>query len=499
MKKLMNLIILWSFFLTGTNFMNAQAHHESFENFNCEYDCNSTCHNYFYDECIPNWYSANEQPRILKNECNTISGISTSDGEYFAGFNSTGPNFYFELPNDEIFQYGNDYLLSFDGKSLSNERLFIEGYNNLQNINEYPWKGNGDYIQTIVNGDDLYNSDDNAWTSRSLCFTVNNYENEEFNQLLFKADYTVGGGNNYPTDCPDPYIVLDNIKIICQQNYDIDEIDNTLDYENCSKSRTFELVPLGNCTNDLTNFDYTVELYKEGDLVNSFINTGNTFTFNFDLFDKSTYVIKVEGLNSEDCGYVVPTLSFDLEDDFPVDWEIADITNWNSPQIVNHDIYIVDGGFLTITAKTTFSPETRLIVERGGKLVVDAATLTSICGDWEGIVVEGNSNEEQPNYDEMPASNQAGIVVTKNGATIENAHIGISTNYTGQWSDQYWGGVVHCEYTEFKDCWKGVEFMKYDYENKGSFNHCTFTGGKHGVTIWACHGVTFNHSTFDGN
>lgn len=172
---------------------------------------------------------------------------------------------------------------------------------------------------------------------------------------------------------------------------------------------------------------------------------------------------------------------------------------FDSDRIIGNNIIINPGATVTVSAKLSFGDNKRIVVLRGAKLIVDGGHLTT-CEDatqWEGITVVGNSNLPQPNYDEMPESDEAGIVVMQNGAIIENAHIGISTNYPYQWNDQDWGGVVHCENTNFVNCWKGVEFMKYNFENKGYFNHCTFAGWKEGVTIWATDGVTFNQCTFN--
>ncbi len=171
---------------------------------------------------------------------------------------------------------------------------------------------------------------------------------------------------------------------------------------------------------------------------------------------------------------------------------------WENKKFFNSDIIIESGTSMIIKCDVEMGSNKRIIVKRGAKLTVDGATITGHCGNqWRGIIVEGNSDIPQPNYYEMPLPNQAGIVITKNNATIKNAKVGIWTNYVGDWSDKYWGGVVHCENTNFIDCRKGVAFMKYNFENKGYLNSCIFSGGKEGVTIWACSGIVFNHCSFD--
>ncbi len=172
-----------------------------------------------------------------------------------------------------------------------------------------------------------------------------------------------------------------------------------------------------------------------------------------------------------------------------------DIT-WSVDKCSVNSLVIEAGGKLTVTSNVDMLCDSKIVVKRGGKLVVDGGTFTSKT-QWEGIIVEGNSGLPQPNYNTTPNYNEAGIVVTQNNATIENAQIGISTNYSGSWSNQYWGGVVHCEDTDFTGCWKGVEFMSYGFENQGYFNNCTFSGWKEGVTIWDCDGIEFENCTFD--
>ncbi len=490
MKKLKNLILLFSFFFIGTNFINAQAHHESFENFNCEYSCSSPCTNYFFNECIPNWFSASAEPRFLKNSCFYDSGYLPADGEYYAGITSLGRFIFYELPDGEQFQSGDDYFISYNSLNDggSGFHCIIDGYNNLVNVDHESYDGN--LAQNLFD-DIIYQG---GWKKISHCFTV---DGGGFNQLLFKFDYTTGGGYSFPGDggCF-PHAFLDNIKIICQQNYDINLVEDGIDYDNCTKSKTFELIPQGNCTNDLTDYPFIVELYKQGDLVNSFTKTGNIFSLQFDMFDSGQYTIEVKDLNSEECGYTIPTISFDFSQDLVQQTVITGNTTWSDIKITNQNIFVQAGGKLTITNKVYFSSNSRIIVERGAKLVLDHGILTS-CDQWPGIIVKGNSAISQPDPDGMPGPDEAGIVITKNRSIIENAHIGISTNYFGQWTDEDWGGLVQCTNTDFIGCWKAVEFMRYTYENKSFLEDCRIGGGtnftKEGVTIWDCHGILFDN------
>lgn len=478
-------------FLLSPQLSNAQVYHESFENFFCEYNCNTPCFNYFYSECIPNWFSASNEPRLLKNSCNTLNGVYATDGEYFSGIGSLGRNVFFELTNGETFQPGTDYFISYDvyndgGSSLN---LLIDGFNNLSNVDGVSTDGN--LTQSLII-DDLWNQ--GVWEKHHSCFSVGT---QSFNQLLFSLHATTNGQNMPPTDCYDPWVTFDNVKVICQQDYEINEIKNDIVVTSCIKNRTFELIPLGSCTNDLTNYPYTVELYNQGQLVNSFSNTGYEFVIDFDIYDDNTYTIKVQDLNSDECNYTIPTLTIDLSTDLLQNHNIISTVVWDDYQITNQDIVINSGGFLTVKGVILFTSDARLIVERGGKLVLDHGELRTCADEWPGVIVKGNSILDQPDPNGLPSPSEAGILISKNRSIIEKAHVGISTNYYGAWTDQDWGGLVQCELTEFLNCWKGVEFMKYEKENKSFFKYCRFNDSKEGVSIWACNGILFENNNFD--
>ena len=166
-----------------------------------------------------------------------------------------------------------------------------------------------------------------------------------------------------------------------------------------------------------------------------------------------------------------------------------------------HGNIIVQEGFeLTITATVRFTEGHGINVERGAKLHLDGGTLTKHCSapDWKGINIEGNSGLTQPSSPfTMPTANQAGVVLVNNNATIEWARTAISTTRSGEsWNSKFWGGLVHCENSQFVNCRRAAEFMKYDIANKSKFINCTITDGGTGVTIWDTDGINFDHCTF---
>ena len=162
-----------------------------------------------------------------------------------------------------------------------------------------------------------------------------------------------------------------------------------------------------------------------------------------------------------------------------IDIHLYTDTDYDSDKEIPGNIFVHEGAQLTVTAKLQFGENKSLVVLQGGKLVVDGGHLTK-CPDaenWDGIVVEGYSNQLQPDVLSPASSGQSGIVHIKNNSLIEWAKIGIYTNYYdwgGYWTDQKWGGLVVCENSAFINNKRAVAFMKYDLPNKSSFSACLF-------------------------
>jgi len=101
--------------------------------------------------------------------------------------------------------------------------------------------------------------------------------------------------------------------------------------------------------------------------------------------------------------------------------EITSNQLWDIDKRLSSNVIIKNNATLTITSRISLPTDAKIIVEPGGKLIADGGTLTSGCsGDiWQGIEVLGNPNQMQNN----PL--YQGYVELKNGATIENAVIGV--------------------------------------------------------------------------
>jgi hypothetical protein len=125
------------------------------------------------------------------------------------------------------------------------------------------------------------------------------------------------------------------------------------------------------------------------------------------------------------------------------------------------DLIIEPGVTLTIKKEVYVNPAAKIIVKRGGKLIVDGGKITSACGElWKGVEVWGNPTR--------PQSQQfQGVVQIINGGSIENAVVGIRTIKVegdpegGQLNYNYTGGIVQAIDANFVNNRQAIYFLKY--------------------------------------
>jgi len=149
--------------------------------------------------------------------------------------------------------------------------------------------------------------------------------------------------------------------------------------------------------------------------------------------------------------------------------EIPSSTTWYAGDFVGGNVFIGQtitvgsGSVLTINSGVTahFAGAAKLIVEPGGKVVVNGATLRNFCDAyWPGIEVWGQSSQRQ-------LTTFQGVLELKNGAIIEHAACGVrlgnlvSTNpWTYDWGKT--GGIVKATTNSiFRNNRKDVEFLAY--------------------------------------
>lgn len=145
--------------------------------------------------------------------------------------------------------------------------------------------------------------------------------------------------------------------------------------------------------------------------------------------------------------------------------EITQDELWNFPMKSYNDIIVKRGATLTITCRLEMVPQAKIVVEPGGKLIVDGGTITSAkCGGpdkeglWRGIEVWGQSMYNQNSVDAQGISRQGSVYII-NGALIEHAQVAIQANRPGQ--NNHGGGIIMVEESTIKNCWKGIHFARY--------------------------------------
>ena len=183
------------------------------------------------------------------------------------------------------------------------------------------------------------------------------------------------------------------------------------------------------------------------------------------------------------------------------DITITASTTWNDKKYLAGDIYINNGVILTVKCSLALAEGARIIVQRGGKLVVDGGTITNICGKlWQGIIVHGNRIEDQMHADQ-------GIVELKNNATLTNARVAVRLG--DGWLDN--GSIIEAVGANFINNRKNVEFLSYTDPNdpdknqsiiKNCLLECTSAlqgetvGTGEYISLWDVHGVKIVGNTF---
>ncbi len=201
----------------------------------------------------------------------------------------------------------------------------------------------------------------------------------------------------------------------------------------------------------------------------------------------------------------------------------GEIEEWCVDKKLNTDIKIETGGELIIKCEMGMATDAFIYVERGGRLILDGpdAKIThnktkwfaldpnSVEDRWLGIMVEGNTNVYQSSdmrqntYMQQPSD--PGIVLIKNGATLEYAYMAINGQSNKPWPDapDYWGGFVYAENAHFVNNRWGVQFMKYNKPSYSAFINCEFTSNPDAepaiaIKNWAETNISVENCLFDG-
>ena len=202
--------------------------------------------------------------------------------------------------------------------------------------------------------------------------------------------------------------------------------------------------------------------------------------------------------------------SFTINDGENIIWEVHGVHYYADSVVVK------TGATLTIKGDIEFERDGKIIVEPGGKLILDNALLTclGVYNDtethWQGIQVYGNPNASQ--YPDANGNYAQGMLILKNGATIENAVNAVALQNSDKWGHS--GGIVFANNAHFINNRRSVEFLSYQNtfpptgevcDNVSRFTNCDFvyddnynitTDLRTHVTMWEVDGVKFYGCTF---
>ncbi len=191
---------------------------------------------------------------------------------------------------------------------------------------------------------------------------------------------------------------------------------------------------------------------------------------------------------------------------------VANSAIWESSKVINANIEVEPGVVLDVRCTLYMSPHAKIIVKQGAKLIVDGGTLTSHSGGcnsfWPGIEVWGDNAHNQ-----FPSAQPTyqGMVVLKNGATIEHARETFNVQ-APEWGT--FGGVVQATDATFINCRRSAQFLAYQNStpggtpigNRSFFKRCHFYVDDNyrglddfatHVSMWKVDGITFSACTFE--
>lgn len=181
-----------------------------------------------------------------------------------------------------------------------------------------------------------------------------------------------------------------------------------------------------------------------------------------------TFIYKLSPYNSTVIGDGINTTA--------VTWNNSTLPT--TQRVRKSDIIIKKKATLTISGiNLYFYAGRRIIVEAGGKLVVNNSILTNECRAlWGGIEVQGDVNKSQ-------SLSYQGQVIIQNNSKIQYAYIGVVAGKIGDWdspgitTDDYTktGGIISVSNSEIYNCNIGAQFYPYAaYNSISSFTNTRF-------------------------
>jgi hypothetical protein len=138
-------------------------------------------------------------------------------------------------------------------------------------------------------------------------------------------------------------------------------------------------------------------------------------------------------------------------------------TTWTTPHYIHNELTIDAGATLTVKSTVSFAKNAKIIVKRGGTLIIDTNGKLTNYNDcesymWQGVEVWGDVTKSQL----TPGAQ--GKLIMKNGAIIENAVVAVSNlrKTTTGYDPLYSGGIIQASNSQFINCGQNVNIMFYN-------------------------------------
>ena len=215
-------------------------------------------------------------------------------------------------------------------------------------------------------------------------------------------------------------------------------------------------------------------------------------------------------VNFQDRVIITPTNHFiDVNPDLNYTLSANEI--WTTPRYMKGDVIIPANIKLTIQCKVDMARRGRIIVEKGGQLVIDGGHVTNSFGKlWGGVHVAGDATGGQVVNNITGFCMDQGVLWIKNGGTLSQANTAARNYKTDANDNIVWsstGGIIIGNNANFIDNGRDVEFITFpNLLSRSSFDACNFrTAGlvnegqipyAH-VSLWDVIGVNFRGCNFE--
>jgi subtilisin family serine protease len=154
---------------------------------------------------------------------------------------------------------------------------------------------------------------------------------------------------------------------------------------------------------------------------------------------------------------------------------------WIEDKVITCGIIVKNNSILTIQSNVKLSKHSAIIIEPGGKLIIESGKLTSLDNlPWQGIQVWGHRDSTQ--YTIPGQTCPQGKLILKNGAIIENAITAVDLWNPNDYTST--GGIVLAEDAIFRNNTRAVHALNYrnfnpynpntEVDNLSYFKNCTF-------------------------